>query len=103
MAKSYIYRVAILDKNFHVKFFLPTFFSSEQKAEEAIDRVMNSEGHRGRVNMAWNRHPWQTCFIDGEGSRTVRMIKTAEWHTEIGGEVLAGGYDGYGIITYSMI
>ena len=100
MAKTSIYRVAIVDECFSVMYYFPTFFSTKDGAKEAIERAINSESMTGWTKKNWDRHPWQSCEDKQTGTRCIEMVKTAEYKDEVfGGRC----YKGYGFITETLI
>ena len=99
MATKNIYRVAIVDVNFNVMCYLPTFYATQEDAKEAIERAINSKSMRGWTKQDWARHPWQPCESKDEGTRCIEMVKTAEYKDEVFGGY---SYKGYGFITYPL-
>ena len=99
MAKTNIYRVAVVDKNFNIMYYLPDFYSTKDGAKEAIERVINNVHLAGWVKKDWDRHRWQSCEDQQTGTRSIEMVKTAEYK-DWRGTCL---FRGYGFITYTLI
>lgn len=91
-----IFRVAVVNiDSYHVNYYFPTFFSSREQAVAAINKQCELDTQYRRAEIKdWDRHPWQSCESDGEGSQCVEMIKQAYEYNQL--------TKTYGIIQYSL-
>lgn len=89
-----IFRVAVVDFNFNIDYYLPYFYSTKKGAKEAIERVLN-DGYTGEwIKEDWNRHRWQLCSDKQDGDHCIEMVKIVRNRYF---------YKGFGFITFTLV
>lgn len=95
-----IFRIALVDCNFDVKKLFPVFYTSEERAKEAIERYLNEDIYKKDWTIKdWHLHPWQYCRVPNEGEKCIKMLKVATFEDNI---LRQYHYQGYGIICYDV-